>query len=83
MLDSPEPFSPVNLAWLLYRQSHRWLCKDVMHDGNQILPIERLGQKGGRSRGLIPWLSNSLSGFPDIRMMWRPLRIVLARTARS
>ncbi|MDI3461906.1 MAG: hypothetical protein OJF50_000727 [Nitrospira sp.] len=46
MLDSPEPFSPVNLAWLLYRQSHRWLCKDVMHDGNQILPIERLGQKG-------------------------------------
>jgi hypothetical protein len=34
------------VAWLLYRQSHRWLCEDVLHDGNQILPIERLGQKG-------------------------------------
>lgn len=39
--------------------------------------------KKGKVPRLIPWLSTSLSGFPDIRVMRRLLRILVARTARS
>lgn len=45
-LDSTVPLSPVDAGLLFSRQGRCWVCEDMLHDGKEVVPVERRGQKG-------------------------------------